>query len=148
MDKNGIANSPKEDHKESPKRRIERWEISWYVLLILGPTVYIAPFVALFCVLYSVGLGWLFLVLAILGLVLYPISVVLLLRMWKKAGDPYEKPHHISAIDEDFSLAPKWNAGIVGLALYHGLFGGRHKSNSNTEFRDLFWQEKYRNHDY
>ena len=110
----------------SPKRRIERWEIGWYVLLILGPTIYIAPFVILFFVLYSIGLGWLFLVLAILGIILYPISVFLLLRMWRKAGDPNAKPFPIAVPDEDLYYGPKWNAGIVGMALFHGLFGGRH----------------------
>lgn len=76
---------------------------------------------------HSIGLGWLFLVLAILGIILYPVSVFLLLRMWKKVGAPNAKPQHIAIPDEDLNYGPKWNAGIVGKALYHGLFGGRHK---------------------
>lgn len=115
-----------EDSSASPKHKIERWEIGWYVLFILGPIVYIAPLVIMFFVLYSVGLGWFFLVLAILGIILYPISVFLLLRMWKKAGDPNAKPFPIAVPDENLYYGPKWNAGIVGMALYHGLFGGRH----------------------
>lgn len=133
----------------SPKRKIERWEIGWLVLLVLGPAVFLGPYVALFFVVYlTVPEVWLFLVLAILGIILYALCVYLLFRIWFKAKDPNYASGPVDTTAADLSFGPRLNAGIIGFALYHGLFGGRMKANSDSAWDDLLWQEKYRHHDY
>lgn len=76
--------------KASPKRYNRRWEIGWYVLFILGPAAFIGPFVALFFALFSATSEYsFFLILGILGIVLYLLIVFVLIRTWIQAGDPY-----------------------------------------------------------
>lgn len=114
------------DAKASPKRNTKRSGIGWLIVFMLYPLLfYIAPFVALFFLLYYIGVGWLCLALAILGILFYAYFVFWLLREWKRFKDPNYKPP-TSGTSVDFGHGPQWNAGIVGLALYHGLFGGHH----------------------
>lgn len=138
-----------ESTNSSPKRKIKRWEIGWYVLFILGPAAFIGPFVALFFALYFAAPDYtLFLILAILGIILYILMVVFLIRAWIRAGDPHYKPAPVDISDVDVNTGSKLNAGVMGLALFHGLFGGHNNSDSGNAWNDLYWQEKYRHHDY
>jgi len=133
----------------SSKRKIERWEIGWYVLFILGPAAFIGPVVALlFAFYFAVPDYSFFLILAILGIILYVLTVFFLVRAWIKAGNPNTKPGHIDASALDSNPGPKLNAGVIGIAFLHGLFGGRKKSGSDTAWSDLYWQEKYRHQNY
>ena len=75
--------------QSSPKHKIARWEIGWYVSFILGPAIIIAP--AVYCcfgLYYAAPDYSFFLILAILGIVLYVVSVFLLFTMWGRAGKP------------------------------------------------------------
>ena len=131
--------------KKTPKRRIERWEIWWYILFIFGPAAFIGPFVALFFALYFAAPEIsIFLILAILGIIIYCLLVFFLLRTWIKAGDPNYKPGPFNPGDIDTTPHQGLNAGITGLALFHGLFGGHRDSDSSFAWSDLYWQEKYR----
>jgi len=108
-----------------------RWGIGWYVLFILGPAAFIGPFVALFLGFYSAAPeSSFFLWLAILGIILYGIIVFCLLRALGKASDINYKPGPVSVSDaDDYRPNPKIKAGLIGMALFHGLFGGRSQSN-------------------
>ena len=131
--------------KKTPKRKIERWEIGWYVLFILGPAAFIGPFVALFFAMYFAAPDYaFFLILAILGIILYSLMVFFLLRTWIRSGDPKYKPGPVNPADFDNTPGPGLNAGITGLALFRGLFGGHSDSASGNAWSDLYWQEKYR----
>ena len=131
--------------KASPKRENRRWEIGWYVLFILGPAAFIGPFVALFFALYSATSEYsFFLILGILGIVLYLLIVFILIKTWIQAGNPNSKPAPTSDTFVDILPGTPLNLGIMGIAMLHGLFGGQSKSDSDTAFSDLFWQEKYR----
>lgn len=149
-----VKNTVNDEPKGSPQRRIERWEIWWILLSILGPAAFIGPFVALLFGFHAAAGGWFFLALAIVGIVLYALIVFLLLRTWVKAPRTssgaktyYSSNGSGSITTDDLDLGPKVNAGIIGMAMLHCLFGGNHKSSSDTAYDDLFWQEKYRNHD-
>ena len=121
----------------SPRRKIERWEIGWYVLIILGPAAFIWPFVALSFALYFAVPNYIFfLILAILGIILYVLIVFFLLRAWIRAGDPKYKPGPVDVSNVDIPTGPNLNAGIIGLASFHGLFGGHNNSNSGSIIED------------
>ena len=141
-----VKKTVNDEPKGSPRRRIERWEIWWILLSILGPAAFIGPFVALFFGFHAAAGGWFFLALAIVGIVLYALIVFLLLRTCSGAKTYYGSTGSGSITTDDLDLGPKVNAGIIGMAMLHGLFGGNHKSSSDTTYDGLFWQEKYRNH--
>lgn len=103
-----------------------RGKIGWYVLAILGPAVPIGMAVALFFGFYSAAPEIpLFLILAILGIVLYCVITFFLVQAVKRAGDPRYKPKpgRAGVSVTEFDPDPELNAGIIGLALFRGLFG-------------------------
>jgi len=140
----------------SSKRKVERWEIGWYVLFIFGPAVPIGFLAALFFSIYAATDTVFFLVLAILCILLYPLPVWWLIKTWRAAGAkasqtaaikaPGSKPSSGSVTEVDLTPPPGPNPVIIGTAFLHGLFGKHHQSSSDTAFKDLFWQEKYRDH--
>lgn len=72
-----------------PERKNGRWKIGWYVLAILGPAVPIGMVVALFFGFYAADPGHsFFLILAILGIILYVLIAFFLVRAVWQAGDP------------------------------------------------------------
>lgn len=103
-----------------------RGKIGWYLLAILGPAVPIGMVVALFFGFYSAAPEYpLFLILAILGIVIYCVITFFLVQAVKRAGDPRykSKPSRAGVSAVDLDPDPGLNAGIIGLALFRGLFG-------------------------
>ena len=103
-----------------------RGKIGWYVLAILGPAAPIGMVVALFFGFYAADPDHaFFLILAILGIILYVLIAFFLVRAVWQAGDPRykSKPGRAGVSAADFDPDPGLNAGIIGLALFRGLFG-------------------------
>ena len=144
------------DPKVSPENKDRGW-IGWYLFFAFGLAVPFGLVVALFFGFHAATPeSSFFLILAILGIVVYVVLAVLLYFACKRSGDSKykskpvsnNKTGRITLSSDDLIRDPKLDASIAGLAMFHGLFGGRKKSESNSARDDFLWQEKYRHYDH
>ncbi len=132
------------------RRKIQRWEIGWIVLLVLGPTSLTVAFVILMFDIQSATGGWFFPLLGILGIVLYVIVEIALLRAWFRPEDEQSGSMTTTSVGQ-YSSGDN-HEEEAGKALATGLFAGyllgRHLKNDRSVFDryhdDFLWQEQIR----
>lgn len=119
--------------------------VGW-LLAIAMPSTYIAPFVLLFLIIYLGTESTVFLILTIIGALLYILSVVFCVIKLKQPIDPSKT--HVAPSNDDDSDAAAQTAGLMfGAGLLGHYIGKHHKSSSEKASDDWLWQEKYRSND-
>ena len=134
-----------------PQKNKLGW-IGW--LLAIGvPAPYTLPFVIVFLIIYLGTDSTLFLILTILGILLYIGLVAKCVIKLKEPIDP-SKPYSGSAgpssdadsITSSEAAGLMFGAGLLGGLLGHYI-GKHHKSHAEKVRDDWLWQEKYRRYD-